>query len=178
MRTQDSLQKVSTFSEFLPIVEKAEPRLSWFGERYVCINDTNQGLGIDSLASRMIDILSENPNFPEDQRPLIKKISDQIDRIYDKSDQQVANCWFFFRLIVWIRDLCNSQFPYHRFSSIRWNWRECKLWNDCGYKHIQFLYTKDQYQKAFGVPPKPREHPDKFDGYERWLAPSNELFVL
>lgn len=160
--------KILTFREFLPIVETAEPKLSWFGSRFICLNNLNVNLGIDSLAKCMLELFRQNPNFSEADRSLVQRISNLIDKIYDKSDKQVKECWFFIRFIVWIRDLRNSMFPHFSWSHTRFLWRECEAINFSGYRKIQSLYTKEQFQNTFDYIPTKYERDESFFGIPRW----------
>ena len=182
MRVENSLQKVADFQELSSIVKQAEPKLSWFGKRYIHINNTNQELSIDSLARCMMDLIDQNHNFSEKERPLIKKISDLIDRIYDKSDEQVIGSNLFTRVITWIRHLCGMNFSNWAhcggYSNTRWFWRECKEINCEGYKHMQYLYTREQFQKVFGSVPNLGKKVAKFGGHPRWLSPETKMFRL
>lgn len=176
MKIECCLKNIATFEDLLPIVEEAKPQLSCFGARFIHLSNCGKNISIDSLARRMIEIIDQNPNFTEEERLLVRKISDLIDRIYDHTDKQVSESWFFTRLFVWIRDLYNSEFPYYSFSSIRWNWRESKQINMMGYNKIKFLYTKDQFLNFFRFPPDSdftsKHGSATFNGIPRWYAPN------
>lgn len=160
----------SIFAEMLPLAEEAQPRISWFGARTLYIPSTGEELDIDALAAKMSDLHKNYPDFLESERPLVRKISELINQLYDQNDAQVAACNCITRLITWIRDLWNAMWPDTDVSATRWFWRECRRINCLGHVDIPDLYTKSQCQEVFGFDPsfgKPHEG-NSVGWHKRW----------
>ncbi|NGX60145.1 MAG: hypothetical protein KR126chlam3_01311 [Chlamydiae bacterium] len=172
MTMQKSVLEISSFKELSATIQQLEPKLSFFGWRYVA--EHNEVLAIDAVAAHMIKLLEQNPHFTENDRPYVKAISEHINRIYKISDNQVKNSNFFTRISVWLRNVISEIFGSCR---ARWWWKDCEVINQIPYCQVFEYYTAHQFQEKFKCTPeqaKKRCPLTKYEGEDsiiRWKAP-------
>jgi len=158
MPTLNPLSEVTTFQQFLPIVKKAESKLSWFGNRYVSIGNENETLELNQLTYHMIALLMRNRDFSLWERPAVKEISKLINRLYQLSDEQVKNSNIFtilacmFREIfgIIIRSSCRNCFS---DFDIRDSWSTCALREKIPFCKLYKFYTPKQFKWRFWYTP-------------------------
>lgn len=178
MASPAALDGVRSFTDMIPIVEQVEVRLSFWGTRYVHLPLLNTTLPIDAIAARMIELVQQNPQFDENTRATGRRIAPLIDRIYQISDQQVAQSNCFTRLLVYLRNLPNI----YEGAGIRisswtlYQWRDCEAVYDVGYRQIFEYYTREEYQRNFHCYPESILGNRLFPNCDhhrppRWLAP-------
>ncbi len=178
MSTQILLNNARSFADIVPIVEQAEARLSFWGTRYVYLPIRNETLPIDAIAAKVIQLIRQNPDSVEDQRAVGRRIASLVDRIYQTSDQQVAqsNCltWLF----VFLRNLPNllDRSGVLTSSWTSYAWRDCEHYTLIGYRQRFDYYTREQYLRNFHHYPEEIPENDWFPTCDqerppRWRAP-------
>lgn len=139
------LNKFCSFETLDPFVQNAKEEISFFGYRYIYVDGYKDVLRIDSLAKRVLEILSENFKFEfdENERAFLKKISNKVDLIYKNNDDRIKQKFLITRIICSFRDWLHNfeQWGY----GIRFQWdHENESFN---------YYTESQYFKVFKTNP-------------------------
>jgi hypothetical protein len=178
--SQVILNQARSFADIIPLVEQAEIKLSFWGTRYVNLPQLNTTLPIDAIAARVIEMMEQNPHFDENERAYGRRIAPLIDRIYQISEQQVAQHNCFTRLLVLLRNLRNI-LAYagnvRTCSATLYGWRDCEAFGFVGYRQIFAYYTREQYQRTFHHFPEEAERHgnsiscDNDQFLPRWSAP-------
>lgn len=163
MASQIILQQARSFVDIIPLVEQAEVKLSFWGTRYVNLPQLNSTLPIDAIAARVIEMIDQNPHFDEDERAHGRRIAPLIDRIYQISEQQVAQCNCFTKFLLLLRNLHNIFYVNRNAltcSRTLYAWRDFEAFGagpSC--RQIFSYYTREQYQRVFHhFPEEARQH--------------------
>lgn len=170
MNTKNIFFPQKNFNDFLPVIQHAEVKLSYFGKR-CCLLHNGKTVSIDDIALKMIDLLHEHPHFTEQERMTVKKISSLIDKLYISSDEQVRNAFFLTRIIVWIRELFDGRPCIRSCSEGRWFWSRCEEINVPGYSRAAYSYTQIQLEKKGEHAPMSPEWKDlgRIGKHQRWM---------
>lgn len=190
--------QINPFTNLRNIAMSAEPRVSFWGKRYMILNGSeNVKLSIDYLTKQAFDLIRNYPHFSESERVPARELATRIDFMYDESDRLVNQSNWITYLFARIRDLFERLttfktppygVPSSHCSVARWHWRDCESKYDGeSIRQIFYVfYTQPQYEAAFG------SHPPEFDveihrpghgtklspacfclndSFGRWLAP-------
>ncbi len=155
MSVQTVVSRASSFSELLPIAERAEPHFSFWGSRYVSVSGYEGTLDIDALAARTMELRRQlNFGFSLAEHTAGKRLAERIDRIYDDHQWQVSQANCFTRVLDFLRGFPCALFNYLAYKDrgviIRWRGQEQRN-NSFDY------YTRAQFQDAFHMSPEEAE---------------------
>lgn len=115
------LPTIQTFASLRPIVEQADVHLSFFGSRYVTVRGYEGYLTLDAIPKRVFEMLRQQPNIDEQENSHGRALEDRMTRIYERSDELVAQSNCFTWLMVTASDLTNE--IYHLFCLKRYTTR-------------------------------------------------------
>lgn len=175
----ETTNKTSHFSELLQLVQKADPHISFFGNRYLSIADSAETIALDTLVFRMKSLLRKNLEFSEYERNDIKLISKKINSFYKITDEQIKQSNVFNRIIYLFRDsvfviifgrlLCINL----KSTKGRWSWENCRkngILADC---ELYKFYTPTQFLAKFSY--QAHEDNESLDFFENdngiWFRP-------
>jgi len=157
---KNAIYNANTFTELCQIAENAEPKLSFWGGRYVEVKGYDGYLDIDDLAARTMQLIKDNPHFEEEERPAGRNLAKRVDYIYDESIAQVkSTCNLFTKILAFFRSLDFSGLcpltPRCLTTETYWQWRGediCYFEESTERYFNQFdnLYTSVQFEKTFG----------------------------
>ncbi len=171
--------KTSQFSELLQLVQKADPSISFFGNRYVSIAENGETIDLDILVSRMQSLLSKNREFTEYERNDIKLISKKLNSFYKITDEQMESSNIITRIIYLFREsifgkiigglFCIGFIP----SRARWPWQNCRKIGMLPNCDMYKFYTPTQFLAKFWYQAdKENESIDFYEDYDGlWFCP-------
>lgn len=168
LNLETAFRDAQSYDALLQIANRATPRLSFLGYRYVNAEGYEGYLPIDALAKRVQDMVRANYDFTEEERTAGRLIATRIDQIYVESDEQVetANC--FTRILSFIREMIHGEL---------WPYATRAWWRDLDENGTMFaLYTARQFQNVFER--APLESPNisgNHDTPPRWTAPQRVI---
>lgn len=116
---QSVLSNISSFTDLLPIVRKAKEDISFFGCRYIYIEEYDGTLPINALASRVMELAKSTINFSQDED--YQEIVPLIDAIYLHNDERKKNP--FTRVLCSIRDIW-SYYIQSNAEGSRFQWEQ------------------------------------------------------
>ena len=185
---RDAIRDANSFTQLSQIAEKAEPKLSFWGCRYIEVDGYGGYLGIDDLAARTMQLLKENRHFEEDQRPAGRLLSERVDYIYDESWAQVWGTWNLIAKILAIlrsldfSGLCPLQ-SRCLTTETYWQWRGAdeSHFGESSHRYFKQFdnwYTSVQFERTFGF--RAMDENYKCTSYAHspaagyWLAPTDQ----
>lgn len=160
MSLQNPLGSVSSFGELLSLCQGATSEVSFWGSRQVRIPEVKGLLSIDSLITRVEQLLEANFEFCERERSAGQQIIDFITRIYNDGDQQLQKM----SMLALFLDKARAFIPSEQ--RLRASWEEDDT------KTAFEYYTKAQYCSTFGAVPQGHCHLTITGCPDRWRAPS------
>jgi hypothetical protein len=158
MNLQAVVSNASSFSELLPIAERAEPHLSFWGSRYITVAGYEGSIDIDDLASHTLQLLSQfRFEFSLAEHEAGKRLAARIDTIYYEHHRQVDESHCFTRILLALRTWPCAIFNYLAYGDrgMLMKWRGQEQSND-----LFNYYTRAQFQEAFGMSPEEAERRD------------------
>ena len=175
---QQAISETRTFAELSSIVDRAEIKISFWGNRYICVAGYEGTLDIDGFASKTMDLLKQkNYEFSETERQSGRHLARKIDSLYDESSRQPtdASC-FTIMFSFWIEV---TTFVYNRIKGVPLvidEWRGTGQYaNGSIGKHANEdfnCYTRAQLQSVFGISPDEAQrrgyHHFEINGIHRW----------
>lgn len=139
MSLQNSLYITDKFVELEPIIENVKEDVSFWGTRYVYLEDCEDRFPIDILAGRVIELVKKTKfEFSDEERAAGKKIAAKIDQIYLDNDNRLEEKWLITRILCYLKDNFSNYPP--RFY---WECFEGKAFD---------YYTASQYCSTFQHP--------------------------
>lgn len=101
---QQEIKSINSFNDLLPIAQKAEARITFFGTRHIFVDGYNGTLNTDDLVRRVDKIMVQKPQW-ETVRHIGKLVANEINRIYSEDDQNIKNCGRITRFFIILRNL-------------------------------------------------------------------------
>ena len=142
MNLENSLYKTDQFVELEPIIENVREDISFWGDRYVYIQGSDDRFPIDILAKRIIELMKKTKfEFNDEERAAGKKIAAKIDQIYADNDKRLEGKWFITQILCYIWDNLRDGGYTPRFY---WEDRENEAFD---------RYTASQYKEKFNHSP-------------------------
>ena len=102
---QSVVSNISSFTDLLPIVKKTKEDISFFGCRYIYIEDYDGTLPISALASRVMQLAKTTLNYSQEDS--YQEIVPLIDALYLRNDEKEKEKNPFTRILCLIRDVWN-----------------------------------------------------------------------
>ena len=101
-----------SFEQLFALAQKAEPKLSCLGGRYVYVEGYQGYLQINDIAKRMLQLIKGHSGFNEPQLALGRRLLEKVDAIYEESDSQIEHSNFLTFLLAGIRDIYRTFWRY------------------------------------------------------------------
>jgi len=163
---QTAILEAQTFTTLLPLIQKAHPNISFWGQRYVHIVGHKGTWPIDTLVDHVLKMVERNFDFNEEERKAGKEIASLIDRLYVISDDQTQHLNYLTYIFCKLRDWWTRDLEANGYGP-RFQWHD-------GKNKIFEYYTKTQYQIVFQS--SPSHIPDLIatNCPDRWLLNDDE----
>lgn len=172
MDIQTALSNARTFSEILPLAERAEYKVSFWGKHYICVPGYEETLNVSALAGRVIELLQQNKyEFSETERFSGRRLAGRIDYLFEESDRQWNKTNCLIKPLLMLVGFFHSLFSGQLNTGIRYRWAQGPLNlpnDDFNY------YTQTQLRTTFGISPDEAERRgycrNHVDGIRRWYV--------
>ncbi len=146
MELERAIFQAKSLEELLPIVQKADAKMSFWGWRHVSVDGYEGSVSRYALSIRVNEIVEKDPEFDDHERSFGKMVVSHITRLYDAGTQMLDKSCFLTSFFCLIREIWMNVFsykcedPYERWITYHQNqFYEC--------------YTRNQYQEVFGREP-------------------------
>ncbi len=157
MNLTEALSRFTFTQDFMDITANARATISFWGQRCISVPGYEGTFSIDNLAESIIELVHQNHfKFTQEQRDVGAVIAMHITRLYNESDEAVANSCCFKRICCAIRRFF-AQFSIGYVGSsktttslVRWVWHDN---HDCGFNEVFHYYTQQQFLEKFGREP-------------------------
>lgn len=146
MKIENIFAEIQSYEKLCSLTEKAEPKISFWGSRYIVIEGYEGYLDLHSITQCLFQLIEKNYEFNEKERAYGKRIAARIDYIYNKSTEILKTCCCITRVFVFLRNLSIIITP-----SLTTYWKQYD-----GRSSFEF-YTRQQFYKVFGYQPEDAE---------------------
>jgi hypothetical protein len=166
MNLQAVVSNARSFSELLPIAQRAEPHLSFWGSCYITVAGYEGSIDIDGLASRTLQLMRQfNHDFSIREHTAGKRLAARIDRIYDKHIEQIEDAHCFTRILfaLWNWPCAIFNYLVYKDRGVLMNWRGQEQSN-----HYFNYYSRTQFQSAFHMSPEEAERRGYVESCTTW----------
>ena len=120
---QSVISNIFSYTDLLPIIEKVKEDISFFGCRYIYIEDYDGSLPINTLASRVMELAKTALNYSLEDR--YQEIVPLIDALYLRNDERERKKNSFTRILCSIRDVWNHYIK-NDIDASRFQWEQHK----------------------------------------------------
>jgi len=142
---QTAILEARSFVALVPLIQKAHPNISFWGQRYIHLVGHKGTWPIDTLVDHVLKMVKSNFDFNEVEREAGKEIASLIDRLYVISNDQTQHLNYVTYILCKFRDWWTSNVEAHGYGP-RFYWQN-------GENKIFEYYTKTQYQIVFKKEP-------------------------
>lgn len=158
MNLEAIVSRTDSLLELGQIADKAEPKLSFWGARYLCVQGYQDTLHIDSLADRVIELHRKKQcEYTKAEREVGRILSQKINHLYDLHYTQLWQANYLTRILVILRDIPSCVYccfiKQDRLTSV--NWYGVDYTN--GMTNVFSMYTRSQFKEEFGFYPEESE---------------------
>ncbi len=146
MELERAIFQAKSLEELLPIVQKADAKMSFWGWRHVSVDGYEGSVSRYALSIRVNEIVEKNPEFDDRERSFGKEVVSHITRLYDEGTLMLNNSCFLTSFFCLIREIWMNIFsykcedPYERWVTYHQN-------------DFYEGYTINQYREVFGHEP-------------------------
>ena len=108
MNIEQVLSEARTFTDLRKIVEKTQPKVSFWGGYYVEVDGYEGSIPLDTLTEYVIAMIQSRPNFGDRENKDAMVLEDRINYFYTTSEVLVndGNCLTY--LFMCLRDLFDT----------------------------------------------------------------------